>query len=266
MGVRPFKLLNESELASLKSLIDKAASQWAQDWLTEAFCEITVSLAEASSRGAAVQSRATAWRQIMLTDEHWVGLFVSAVSAQGLDAAFSSGAAAELNDGLLMQDLRDKVLAALAEQVGHELGIASAERRIDYSAPVAEVWRAGAGAVVADVRLGDASPGLTLGLMLSPALVSRALAGRIKRHAPAPDLARIREALSAQQAELEAWVGSAELGLAMVQSIAVGDVIKLDARVDQPLRVCLKDHAEQELCGGFLGTYKGYKALQLTIK
>lgn len=266
MEVRPFKLLNDSELKFLGALVDKAARHWAQDWLAEVFCQVSVSAAAASSRSAAMQARAPAWRRVVLAEDHWVGVFMSAVSAQGLDGAFNGNAESELNDGLLMQDLRDRVLSALMEQVYHETGETATKRQMDYSAPSAPAWHVGSGAMVADIRLGDASQALTLSLMLSPELVSRALAGRMQPHAPPSELARLREALSVQPAELEAWVGAAELGLAMVQSIAVGDVIKLDARVDEPLHVCLKDNIGQELCGGFLGTYKGYKALQLTAK
>ena len=60
---------------------------------------------------------------------------------------------------------------------------------------------------------------------------------------------------------LGAWTGHAEIDVASLQALAVGDVIPLDLCIDQPLRLSVD--GRQAVRGAFLGSRDGHRVLRL---
>ncbi len=75
-------------------------------------------------------------------------------------------------------------------------------------------------------------------------------------------LSSLAKALHSEWVTVEAIAGEAELTIEELRSLSVGDVLKLDHRINQPLQLCVRGGGA--VCGGRLGTSKGHTAIQLT--
>jgi flagellar motor switch/type III secretory pathway protein FliN len=125
--------------------------------------------------------------------------------------------------------------------------------------PPAETWAPGSGALMIDIERKPLHLRLLLPGTLSAAYLRPAEAARTARSA-AP-LEKPLSLLATRAVRVVAQLGEAEIDIGTLQSLAVGDVIKLDTRVDQPAQIFSTDGTP--LCHGHLGTRDGHKSLQL---
>ncbi len=261
MHVRPFKLINKTEFAFIDARAREVLSEWIGKWLVDK--EIGASALAADETKDSIRSDRASWWRVSIAPEIWVGAYVPAGLFQVLDTALS-GDHPDMIKGLrspLLRELMNKALFDLAKSMVDGFLGEQGQADVVQQAPEAETWRYGSGAALVELEL----EGERFCLVLSAGLLDRVLEKSVpKWRGPAGDLVSIVEALATQPAELEVWLGEAELELAAIQSIAAGDVIRLQRKIDQPLYVCLKDNKDRELCAGFPGTYQGRKALQLT--
>jgi flagellar motor switch protein FliM len=72
----------------------------------------------------------------------------------------------------------------------------------------------------------------------------------------------LSRALQTQRVVLDGVAGEAELALEDLTTLAVGDVIKLNRRISEPLQLCIRGGGV--VCAARLGASKGRTALQLT--
>ena len=72
----------------------------------------------------------------------------------------------------------------------------------------------------------------------------------------------VSRALQAQVVELDGIVGEAELAVEELSTLAVGDVIRLNRKISEPLQVRLGGGAV--VCAARLGSLKGRTAVQLS--
>lgn len=239
--MRPFRLFGSRQLAALQLEAGRLVGGWAADWLGDGPAELTVHAATAPAqpgpwlsmhggRGAAFVARADGAIEAAIFGE----------VARGQPSAL----AAEVGDAALADLLRRCLDAAEGTTPASD-------------APSPELWRRGAGALCVR-RQGRAG---TLELLLDAEITQRWLA----RH-PAPArapaaLQPLRPAIGSARVRVEASVGGAEIDIATLQSLVVGDVLLLDHRIDRPVRLGVAGRPATQ--GGHLGCADGRRALQL---
>jgi hypothetical protein len=124
--------------------------------------------------------------------------------------------------------------------------------------PPAACWDRASGAAFLSLPVQDCA----LVLLLDPACTARLLERMPRPRRAQPALADPRSCIGHTRVELRIWLGAAELELALFQTLAVNDVIQLDGRIDEPLRLSVAGHATTRR--GFLGQRGGRKAVRLT--
>jgi len=108
-------------------------------------------------------------------------------------------------------------------------------------------------------RLGDS---LDLVITIWPDTVQRWLAVEAPRRVAAPPVEPLSGALQAQVVVLDGIAGEAELALEELTTLAVGDVIRLNRKISEPLQ--LRVRGGGVVCAARLGSTTGRTALQLT--
>ena len=124
--------------------------------------------------------------------------------------------------------------------------------------PSVDVEGPGRGCLVANVTLGAE---VSLELVLGRPLLARWTEGAAFEPGQSVPLVSVREGLEAESVAVEVVVGVAELSLAELQSLSVGDVLRLDRGLKDPLMVLFDDG--QRVCGAHLGAVRGRRAVQL---
>jgi flagellar motor switch/type III secretory pathway protein FliN len=269
MSLRTYKLVNRSEQAALLARIEQGVQRWIDLYAADderAQCaylppddeaaqdmrvpEWLVATRAADGRGGPGLSEplfaiglAPGWPSA------FTGLTVSEDQAASLDAA-----------GL---ELMREVGVGLLEQLGQSvLEAMLAARALTWNRSRTALIGSMAGAdghVICSCRVG---PHLTVMFALWPATVTECLAREAPKFAAGSSLNPLSKALHAEAVELDAIAGEVELTIEELRSLAVGDVVKLNRKISQPLQVCVRDGGV--VCAARLGAVSGHTALQLT--
>lgn len=231
MAVRPLRLIGANLLGVLDSAAAAAVSGWGADW--------GVAVAACACAPVARADSERLWRQGWRVGAAavWVdwsaelaGEIERALFAPGGMHADGAGAAAVLAPAVAA-DAVDALLDCLATlALGSDARIAClpGEQPEQAGAPMS-------GALVLSVRFGTRE----LACLLNDAAV-QAWATRAGVYpAPLPALAALdlREAAGALTLALPVKLGGVDVNLASLMTVAVGDVIRLDMSLDQPLQV-----------------------------
>jgi hypothetical protein len=260
MEVRPYKLINRSEREILTARLIEGIRRWSvryapDDARTDCVLVLpgddVVQLPE--PREWVLATRQAAPVLTIGVPEDWprglAGLVLTERQAVALDPA-GLQLLRELGAGLL-EELGQSLLEAIHPAEG-----SLAWRRI--TAPTFAGTPAD-GQVVGHCRLGDA---LDLVVTIWPDIVQRCLAASAPRRVAAAAVEPLSAALQAEKVVLDGIAGEAELVLEELTTLAVGDVIKLNRKITEPLQVCIRGGAV--VCAARLGASKGRTALQLT--
>ena len=124
--------------------------------------------------------------------------------------------------------------------------------------PEAECWQRGSGAAIVEIEVG----GSVLAILAAPAWVMRQLAAR-PRSTPGSraELVDPRHRIGHAGVRLEVWAGNVSLELGLLQTLAAGDVIRLESRIDQALPITVQ--ARETGRRAYLGRVGGQRAVQL---
>jgi flagellar motor switch/type III secretory pathway protein FliN len=253
MKTRPIELLGESDLLRSRQTAAQALEAWRAVW----------GLGPREARIACVR----AWESgepIRPDEKGWLGWVVgegagwAAASPefacglrQGLFGPAQAGAS-EHDTSIALElcnlAIEDLVVRLLAGE------LPSALRKCEQgSAPVipAGVFEHGSGAVVTDIQIEE-------GRLLAITL-------RIPRFRQDPagsqSFGESHGAMRAVPVPLDAQLGELDIELGTLQSLEVGDVIRLPAKLDQPLRLLAPGGGT--VCFGDFGTQEGFRALSL---
>jgi len=254
-SARPYKLLGAAELSYLQSHLQTAGRAWGAEWLrqddvADVRC---VPAAEAgidrigpawrcASRAAAAVYLAEPPGDLPVLRQRLFGPAATQPSALALAAAWQA-------------------LQALAARCLPGDGVAGPASLFARVAPPEQEARRGSGAVFTSLTWAG---GLETRLLLDAEAVRRVLSTAPAK-APAPAAPRPvdpRHAIGQGRVELRAWSGVAELDVATFQSLQPGDVIRLDLRIDEPLRLTVGGQATTRRA--YLGGQDGRRALRLT--
>lgn len=246
-AARPWRRLGDSDLASLRRGLEPLASGWAQAWLPGETMTFEVAAAAPHLAGEDAllvfcdgDDARTGPRQAVLYG-----------AAQKLLRPVLADAGAELSAPMTQYILRD-LLARLARLPSGGLrtdALLSAAARNSPRAMAAD------GSAVATLAFGRDE----LAVWMSHSLLSHLYEGRSPATVAA--LASRQEALAGRRLPFRLMVGSAELVLADLIGLEPGDVILLDAGIEQPL--ALENTLGERIARGYLGLRHGAAAIQI---
>jgi hypothetical protein len=259
MSIRPYKLINRTERGILTSRLDEGLRRWKTRYTsddTPSHCDLVLPGEDTAQipepREWLLGSRQSSPVLAIGLPEDWprslAGLLLTERQAGSLDPAG--------------QQLMREVGAGLLEELGQSvldaaLAIHPTEGGMTWSRPTAPVFADGL--VLGQCRLGEA---LELLVTLWPETVHRCLAPDAPRYAATAPLEPLSRALQAEKVVLDGIAGEVELALEDLTTLAVGDVIKLNRKISEPLQVRIRDGGV--VCTARLGSTKGHNALQLT--
>lgn len=236
--MRPFRLLGASELAYLRGELQRRAQAWTNEWLREPDCDVDL----------VALPRAGPWMTVEVDGRRFRWVRGDSV----VDRALFGSVAGEQP-------------SACARAAGDAALVDLARRFVDGGAGLRPSEDPPAGH---DLRRGACAVGIALNLtcgtiegLLDGAAVAHLLAGRSRRASRAV-LQPLRSAIGSARVSLGASIGEAEVDVATLQTLAVGDVLALDLRIDRPLRLSVCDMPVRR--GAYLGTIQGRRALRLT--
>ena len=241
MGARPYRLCSDAAIASAQLHATQALQRWSIEWVgPTAAGQIAVEVSQQPRAPAAANEEAGGW----LGAQGSKGTFWVETSQQALLGQLLFGpSAGVVRPGTLAASSAAQALEALL------LELAGADSFQQASAPV-HLQEAGRVGVQLMVRWGSES------LLLQGELA----------HAPRPaaaarsPLGSLVQALGAQPVTLQACLGSTELDLQTLHMLRVGDVLRLDKRVDEGLDLSVA--GEELRCGGYLVSLDGAKAIE----
>jgi flagellar motor switch/type III secretory pathway protein FliN len=266
MQTRPYKLLGSGELAWLTRSAQQSLDNWAGEWLAGTGSTAVRCLpAHECSNKNRLAGQPAAWTRFSMPQGHWFAILLddhaAAVLAGGLFGPAGAGGRApgDRQSALALSVVRKAAahmsLSLLKRMV--PLGDAALPAISSDSLP-APVWQYGSGAVVFEISLASEQ----VWALAAPETVIAACDGRGRRPGK-PELTDLAQALQRQKVELQVSSGEAEMELGTLQTLAVGDVVRLDTRADEPLAVT--DALGAQMGRAFLGVNEGSKAIQLVI-
>ena len=238
MSSRPFILLRESDRREILGRVEGRIGDWASHWLPGAMLapgETLIAIRSALEFYESVTSLrdyrvadAGSGRMACLKVQDPRGFANSLLAASGSDAAL---ALTEVETGL--------VHAALDDLAGHILGINEFDTRsVETSnddGGLFDLLRPGASAVYCELSIGA----ISLSVLLSPEGLHCIWSKPIGPPAEGA-ITQVREALGGvkeSKVKVRAQLPSAEMTLGDLASMNVGDVVRLSARVDEPITV-----------------------------
>ncbi|MCX7274063.1 MAG: FliM/FliN family flagellar motor C-terminal domain-containing protein [Burkholderiales bacterium] len=267
MSHRPFKRLNASERAVIAARATAALAGWCEDWLGRADAPLPATGGAAAERDdlractdwlsfalpAGALHVAHAGRALAVVERALAG--AAAAGAEGVNPARIPGATDTQSRALapLARQLVDGALHALLQGLAGAPTLAGAPGQTP-----ADAWLRDGGAAWVGLCLG----GDEIAVMVDAALVAQWLGPVPRPGAVLPALSQPQACLGGLPVEIKVWLGSMEIDLATLQALAPDDVLVLDSRIDQPLRITVA--GAEVMPRAVLGSAAGRKAIRLT--
>jgi flagellar motor switch/type III secretory pathway protein FliN len=258
VNIRPYKLINRSESEALTTRLTGAVGHWsdayaAGDLAVDCVLLSAVEIADrmplveewligASGRGPVLAiGLASNWQQRLLG---WL------LGKPPAAARVETGTLARELCGLALQNLGRRIVESVSGATSG-LGWSPGQQPMGV--------RAECGFVVASFRIGADT---SLLVVLWPDTVHASVSPPPNRRVAAPAVEPLSRALQNEVVVLCARVGGAELAVDELTTLSVGDVIRLDRKINEPLDVYVEGGSR--VCAARLGSHHGRKALQLT--
>ena len=263
MSARVYKLINRSEREALLAPLSASIRRWAEQYAAgdpTVRCALLLADEAAPDRTGARQ-----WLQgarppgpepalAIGLDEGWerglAALVLGERQAAALDPAGRK----------LIRELSAELFADLGQGVLDSLSPKKQEGAVSWASSFAA--ESGLGrepAILCECRLDDR---LTVVLAFSQSTVLESLASTASSSTGSVQLEPRVRALQAETVVLEAIVGEAVIPVAELGTLSVGDVIKLNRKIHQPVQLCVRGGGV--VCVARLGALRGRTALQLS--
>lgn len=247
MRARAFALLGASSLSAVRSRLEAQLEAWRSDWgLDELELDVSCVRAwEAATSPASASPAATMpIQRFFAGDAGCVRVAWRPGMVKALAHAMFPGDQRQVasdTEATIAREAGEQLLASLVESVAGLLA-GSSEAGVGGGAWVAASASPGSGAVVATVLANIGSGAFRLSCLFDHAAVC-ALQAMPVATAASPGKVSLARALRDVPVTLPVMVGEAEVDLASLAALAVGDVIPLQASVDQPSTVRAADGA-----------------------
>lgn len=238
MDTRVFRLCTTADKAAFQARATEVLRAWAGEWLGPG---VDIAVACEAAEAAALEDADG--------NGGWVycdgpGGSVWAAAAQARNVASSMFGGGSAPEAGLAAAVGHDALACLVERLA-----AGSDARLTPEAPV-HLGEPGRATLRVTIGVGA---GLTLWIEPPPR----------ERRAPARlgPLATATGALHRQTVTVDVWLGQTELELGALQTLAVGDVLRLAKKLDEGVELRLND--ERLPCVGYLGAVDGRVAIEV---
>lgn len=251
---RPLRWWSDTALAALADRIDTAWQGWAARW-DVAVDPARVHAAQDTPAGVPLAwqpwqadgAAAAAWA--------WTGDTGESPTATLAFALFGTAG------GPASAAVAQQAWSALADDLVRVFGRSDVSPEAGFGLPPASAW-SGSVRVCLPWRGGAARP-LWLsvaGDAVAPLLSAhrRPWTGRMP-----PISESVTAAIAERPFSLSVELDGTELDLGTLQSLRVGDVLRLSHRLDAPLTVRASDPTADPVCAGYLGARDGHRAIEL---
>lgn len=261
MNAQAYKLVNASERGFIEAAVQRIAQSWIGEWLLDTVLE-TGSVKSLAADAAAGTGPVQRWLRIA-ADGHACA-YVPSVA--GLDKVFATLAFGNVINNFepaasgpseLLAEVYTAAMRDLVRRVFEVGRLRSETMSIQWEAPPASIWRQGSGAVVVTISVYQEH----IKLLLDAACISALLATRARPVRVSAPLMDLWSGLGEQRAQLRVWAGEAQIEFGVLQTLSVGDVVRLNRRIDAPLEVTVM--GEKTPLGTYLGHLDGQKAVQI---
>lgn len=263
LAVRPYKMLNASERAMLTARLGKGVDTWTEEHLAGSDPAVCT-LVSAQEAAAALAEEREWMLGSRLPSGEVVAIGLAGEWPRDLARLVLTGRSALSLDPAGLALMRT-VGARLVEGLAHAVLAAclpgqSFEGRLSWTrleTPRINIG-AGSGHCLVRCQLGDSA---SLLILLWPATVLECVGPPpLSKDVQAAVESRSR-AIRSEVVVLDAVAGEAELAVEDVTTLAVGDVLKLDRALSEPLQVRVRGGGQ--VCSARLGALRGRAALQL---
>jgi flagellar motor switch/type III secretory pathway protein FliN len=262
MRAHPYRLIGERLQRSLIERFNPILQGWAEDWLPDGTSYTIVKLTPFSDYCREAPST-DVYRLVSWVDDNWCGLLepveTALFGAMLLNA--SDDEIAELSSSVLLHNAAQQALLELAQRVltrdqpsYENVPFFTTANQFPVNAKLC-----GSGAIVLQIKIATHS----LDYIVSPLTVER----YIEAVDPPPgekrkQLDEFSSAIGNQKIGAQVVLGSAELSLAELSTIRVGDVVTLDSCIDQPASIRFGLNGDG--CEGFIGIKRGRLAFRIS--
>jgi hypothetical protein len=208
------------------ALVSERCNHWVRRWLTEP--RAIAATAQTISQPLKVPST----HRLFANSDRTLALGLDQTSSLKLAAAIlRAPAGVKLNamDTRLYHRLSDKALSDLGEDLAHLFACSGQLRKVDGY----DIDR------VHNFSLNFAGLGPRLDVYADSALVLRARRSAARGSHPGAPLGDLSEAIGRQSVKVGAMIGAARLGLAELCGLGCGDVVVLDRRHDESVRLTI---------------------------
>lgn len=254
-SARPFRLFGRRERAALAAAAEERVRAWAAQWLPRGAAPRAqcVPAPERASRLVGF----TGWGRLEASQGAWLALPGLEPAREGLALAICGAPDDDARSALALEAAGQALQALAAAILGAPAALDA--RRGREAEPDPDAWSLGSPAMALRLELGAAESFTTIEAVTHPGWALRVLE-QAPRPAPAR-LAERRQALGGQRIELRVLAGSVELDVRSLRELAVGNVIALDTRIDEPMAVVVAGGAQRAACVARLGSLEGRKAV-----
>lgn len=230
MNVRPYRLLGDRDLAAARQRILAKIQAWESGW----GAQLPVPVVALSAAHATGQPEGGQWYAYHQDEQPLAWIKVP----EALVGFCEQGLFAAQRDAVVVDAQRESELARqLAVSASEALLMAlsqldtqgEAKPQVSAATPPASLFQPGSGALMVEWAL---KPGQTLCMVYADIVPVR------PTRKSAQPLASLRKAMRAQAVALHIDLGEVTLTLGQLESLHIGDVIRLDRHLGESLRVC----------------------------
>jgi flagellar motor switch/type III secretory pathway protein FliN len=247
MQARPFALVGASSLSAFRARLETQIEAWCSDWgFATAGLEVSCARAweapRATGRTSVIHAGATPTDRWFEGDAGCARITCNPSMAKSLQHAMFPGGAQAFSSGgtaAIATEGGEAVLESLVEAV---VGLLTGATEVAEEVATTGEWfnacfRPGSGAVLTTVSGTVGSDTFTLSCLFDHPAVCTLRTPPAATVAAAPGKLSLTRALRDVAVTLPVSVGEAEVDLASLSALTVGDVIRLDAPVQAPLKV-----------------------------
>jgi hypothetical protein len=268
MGIRPHKIINRSERALIERRLLEGLREWAERYAIVPLAPSCRMRTAAEKPDESEPPVAAWWRceqgGVQVLALGLPGDWPATLGGLLLPASvLEGGAQPEIS---LLRSLGIELLHELGETLLDALrGAKPVTRRQWREEPPATPPTATMNGSLESIAVTCEMAGvLTLHLRIEAATVEDCLGAKTLPLPRGLPKGRLSEAVRGERVTLEAVLGTAELSAAELMSVRVGDVLKLNRALHEPLELHVRGGGV--VCGARLGLHVGRTALQLTTE
>lgn len=251
MSALPFRLFSEFQVLSFRKLLEQAISEWEKTWFVDEFRSV---INFEDVRPSLVKGE---WLIFEQDIDSWVAWKSGDEAMHHLVATIFNATAVTQKSKSLVEELFRECIRNFIQEIRKNLP----EAAFDFQTEQIDTLESlrlgyGSGALLAEVQGAFSRQYVAFGGGLIESLI-----GTDKRHETRYDLVKREFAIESYKANLEVTIGSADVTLADISNIDVGDVIQLNTQIGQPLVV--RTPTGTPIASGQLGIFNNHKAVQL---